>query len=546
VIAPFSLLVGIQIVGAFVNDNSVWGFNLWAIFPPWAVIAVACGYALLSVPSVSLTLYAGIARVIAPAIRYMDRMPRWSKWVLVTAVFASLAWVLRSRALVYGDGFTAISISDRPGSDAFASLHDYYRPLVILAQLASQSLRYLGVESRESIFWIMSVAEGVAGWLGLVWAVRSMTSDSASRSIILLTAMTSGCVVLLLGWVELYVFPTALLLWLLASAITYVRQNGSFWPVCLFGLLAVLSSALVAPVALMILVVAAKLRGQTVLAKVTPRPRILFVLVALFAVGLGVVINLLSQVNFVVPLLATPINPYWTLSPRHLADLANLALFVIPACLSLFVLLALRREYSQWLREPTAVLLGLAGWTCLLVSFWLNPVLGAARDWDLLSFFGLPLSLLTGYFLTKVVVSDRQRHLLIVQLCLVASVLLIPNLYEKTHLDAAVRRLEPLTWNDIHYQPGYYRAHRCLSFGMILHQNCGRTDLAEKYFRRRIQAKPDCEFGWYNLGVVLFAKQQYVEASECFGRALELNPTSQSYRNSLDACLYKELQLQLR
>ncbi len=539
-IAPFALLVGFQVFGAFVNDNDVWGINLWSVFPSWSVIVAACGYALLSVPSISLGLYRGIAASATPISHMVERFPRWINWTIVTVLFAAVAWVLRSRALIYGDGFVVVSISDRPLSGAFATLHDYYRPLTTLLQQASQALRHAGVDSKETVFWVMQVVVGVVGWLGLVRLVRSVTEESNSRAIIFLTALTSGCVVLLLGWVEMYVLPLAMLLWLLASAIRYVKHNGSVWPVGILGLLAVLSSALVAPVTIMILLFALKLRGEFTLAKLIPNPRILFLLVILFAIGAGVAFNLLTQVNFVVPLLATPMNPYWTLSPRHLADLANLMLFVAPALLSFLILMTLYRGDRRWLKEPTTLLIGLAGLTCLLVSFWLNPVLGAPCDWDLLSFFGFPLSLAAGYALTKMVTDERQRRLLAIQLVLVAAVLAVPNIYEKTHLDVAVKRIEPLIWNDVHYQPTYFQARRCISFGSILHHNCGQTRTAEKYFRRRVQAKPDCDLGWYNFGVVLFAQQKYSPASECFARAVELNPTVSEYRASFRASVIKE------
>jgi hypothetical protein len=473
-------------------------------------------------------------------------LPHWLNWVVVTVAFAGLAWLLRFRALIYGDGFVVVSISERPFSGAFVTLHDYYRPLTILIQQGSHYLGNLGIDSRETIFWIMRIAEGVFGWLGLVRLIRALTDNSLSRTIIFLTAVTAGSIVLLLGWVELYVLPTAFLLWTLASAVAYVRGSGKYWTVCVFGLLAMLSSALMVPVSLMILLISLKLRGESRFAGAIPGPRLMFGLVTLLAIVAGVAFNLLTEVNFVVPLVATSINPCWSLSPRHLMDLLNLLLFLAPSAVLVALLLYWSHGFRSFLAEPTARLLGLAGWTCLLVSFWLNPVLGAPLDWDLLSFFGLPLSVMAGYGLTKLVTDDRQRKLLVVQLVMVAAVLLVPNIYEKTHLDVAVSRIEPLAWNDAHYQPSYFQAHRCISFGSLLLEKCDQPRLAEKYFRRRTQAKPDDELGWYNLGVLFFKRQQYAQAANCFERAVELNPSSVEYRKSLEAASIKGMQFRGR
>lgn len=540
--APFALIVLLQVVGTFVNDNNVWGINLWSVLPVWGIIVAACVYVALSVPSISLLCYSLADELVGLIRRGLDSLPRWVNWVIVTAVLAAIAWLCRSRALIYGDGFVVVSISERPFANAFVTLHDYYRPLTILIQQGAQFLSYFGFDSRETIFWIMRIAEGVFGWLGLIRLVRVLSDDSLSRAIIFLTALTAGSIVLLLGWVELYVLPTALLLWLLASAVAYVCGRGGFWPVCLFGVLAMLASAIVVPVTLMVILLSLKLRNVSRIAALIPRPGLLFGLVTLFAIVAGVLFNLLTEVNFVVPLLATSINPYWSLSPRHLIDLVNLVFFLAPSVVVVAILLALNRGIHRLFSEPTDLLLGLAGWTCLLVSFWLNPVLGAPCDWDLLSFFGLPLTVLAGFALTKIVTNVRQRKLLVVQLAMVAAILIIPNIYEKTHLDIAVKRIEPLAWNDIHYQPTYYQAHRCISFGSLLLEKCDQPRLAEKFFRRRIQAKPDDELGWYNLGVLFFKRQQFGQAASCFERAVELNPGSVEFHKSLEAASLKAMQ----
>ena len=348
-IVPFALIMLLQVIGALVNNNNVWGINLWSVYPLWAIIVVTGVYALLSVPAISLQSIAVAERAVPVVKQVIDRMPRWVNWVIITAMFASLAWLLRSRALIYGDGFVVVSISERPFEHAFVTLHDYYRPLTILIQQGSHYLGYFGIDSRETIFWIMRVAEGVFGWLGLVRLVRAVTSDPQSRAVIFLTALTAGSIVLLLGWVELYVLPTAFLLWLLASAVAYVKGNARFWPVCMFGALAMLSSALVAPVTIAVLLASLKLRGDSRLARIVPNARLLFGLVTILAIVAGVGFNLLAEVNFVVPLLATPINPYWSFSPSHLMDLLNLLLFLAPLAIVVTILLIWSRGFRQLL-----------------------------------------------------------------------------------------------------------------------------------------------------------------------------------------------------
>ena len=54
---PFALIVLLQVIGTFVNNNSVWGINLWSVFPAWVVVVAASVYVALSVPSISLIGY---------------------------------------------------------------------------------------------------------------------------------------------------------------------------------------------------------------------------------------------------------------------------------------------------------------------------------------------------------------------------------------------------------------------------------------------------------------------------------------------------------
>ena len=54
---PFALIVLLQVIGTFVNNNSVWGINLWSVFSAWAVVVAASVYVALSVPSISLICY---------------------------------------------------------------------------------------------------------------------------------------------------------------------------------------------------------------------------------------------------------------------------------------------------------------------------------------------------------------------------------------------------------------------------------------------------------------------------------------------------------
>jgi tetratricopeptide (TPR) repeat protein len=74
--------------------------------------------------------------------------------------------------------------------------------------------------------------------------------------------------------------------------------------------------------------------------------------------------------------------------------------------------------------------------------------------------------------------------------------------------------------------------HNYLTFG-IAFAEYGYQDEAQAAFQRAVDADPNLEFGWFNLGTTLLAKKMYPEARKALNEAVRLNPKDSDAWNNL-------------
>ncbi len=536
VIAPFAVVVLLQIIGSQVGGIHLWGVSLWSILPRWALVLAVSLYAVTSVPAVSLALYR-VGETSSKALgRLIGRFGPWVGWALLAGLFTFVAWFFRSQNLTYGDGFAVVERMSRPMGELFSSVHEYIRPLAVLLHGTANFLLVdsFGLSARDA-FSVISVVGGVVGLLGLAATTRSLASDPIGRFAVFCVALSGAAALLFFGHIELYVWPTAMLLWALVAALRHLRTGRGIIVLVSLAVVLTLFDVMLAPVAATVVLFPLSLRSRGRTGQFFSRTSV----VVFALIGLSVtaaIVCYFADLKAVIPIVSIPENPYSALSAYHLADWLNVMLFIAPVG---FMLLAvvLRGAGRERPLSGEAKLLVVVTVACFLVGFWIDPTLGAVRDWDLLSFFGFPLSLLGGWMIVRTASDVRLRKALTVQVIAVALFVLTPLIYDNTHLQASLIRLDPLTWDDIHYQSEYMRADRCSAWGLILHTRCDRTDLAERYFRRVVETNPRSDFSWHNLGAIAFSQHKYTSAEDYFERAYLLNPRSVAYRESLIAAM---------
>lgn len=532
----FGSVLALELLGRIVGGIWTWGINLWTVLPIWSMLLALAVYLALSYSPIENRLVSAIVRLTGQRRSRQVGLPVWTGWLGLVFLSAIAGWFSRSSALVYGDGFAAVKLGETAAFAMPVGIHELIRPLsVFMLAIFKVTLPDSLSGDPMLLFWIMTIAGGVVGILALAKIVIELYDELAGRITAFILALAGASTMLLLGWVELYVWPTAALLWVIASAILHLKCKAGIWLLLATGLVSILFHLVLLPVVGTAIVVTLKQsHSQIRIARFLPGPKFLFTILLVASIVGGLVLQL-TETYFTVPLFSQDGYPYSLISLEHLRDMLNLILHIAPVGAAVVVLALISKRFRTGLSTPFGSVLASITWATFLVSLWIDPKLGAARDWDLLGWFGLPLSLLGGYLLMTAVPLKIDRIRLSVQATIVTIILLIPQLYEKQRLEAAVARIEPITSEDIHYHASYQKAFGCIAWGTILFEECGRADLGEKYFRRRVQAEPNHAFGWFNLGVVAYRRGNFEASADLFAKALDLDPGNRQYINSLQS-----------
>ncbi len=256
----------------------------------------------------------------------------------------------------------------------------------------------------------------------------------------------------------------------------------------------------------------------------------------LFVVIVSVFILILShlfELSIFVPILSNSQNTYSLLSVVHLVDLMNQLILVSPIAIIFFLFFLSNKIDKKINQDYNSKLLYLLALLSFLTSCFIDPKLGAARDWDLLSLYGFPLTIYCAYQLVKLFSNDKFPNWIVVASFLIFIIHIIPNVIEKNNNNISVEYLDKILWDDPHYQIDYGGAIRGLSWGHILRSNMKRTDLAQKYFLRRSHESTNDATPLDNLAIVHSDNKQFDSARYYLLKGMALNPTEPNFYSKL-------------
>lgn len=505
-----------------------WGANIWSILPVWIMI---CSFALLMIlalPPIAERLSHAIVRIWCSISRIALGKSSSFFLILALGLLVVATYSIRSRVLLYGDGYIAVANTLHPWTSIFSGIHEWLKPLSIVIYKLNYSITSaIFGASPETSFAICSSIGGVVGWLGLYRLICSVDTKGDSRSFLFAATCTSGAVLLFCGHIELYVWAAAAYLWFLAKCHT-PQSGGQLLSASLAGVFTVALNLMLLPAVATLLLILLRDRWKSLNSII--KPGRLLVAVACASLLGAIALQWYGVEYGTVPLIPRPDNPYAILSWSHLSDMLNVLLFAAP----LVVIVLLR---SDVLRTMSSHWILVSAFTVpFLVALWIDVDAGAVRDWDLLSLFGLPLSLFLAIALSRGRTMKSLQRGAFVFACL-ALFLLAPYLYERIDTTSSVNRLHTIISNDPHYQQNYDHGFRNLSWGALLNDRVGRPDLAEFYIRRRVEAEPTCAISRSNLAVLLFQQKQRDSAEVYFRAAYVLEPTNEAYRARLQEVL---------
>ncbi|PWB70895.1 hypothetical protein C3F09_08540, partial [candidate division GN15 bacterium] len=382
------------------------------------------------------------------------------------------------------------------------------------------------------------------------WAIYGiaglLTKDWLRRWFLIAATLCSGSVILFFGYIENYTWVTALGLWTLYFSMRAVAGHTSVWVPIALAILGFGYHVIALPFVLIAIAAVTMRHSRTgkLFGVLTYRQALwFFTLGSLVIVAVVQMSNILQHLGLphpFVPIWPEADNKYLAYSIAHFVDVINLSMLIAPLGVMFLIVTPVTGRRIAEEPNPQLQLLGLLTLLTCLAAFWIDPELGAPRDWDLLSFAGIPLSIWAAYRFSELTAFGSRIAAMIVPVLLIAILSVGPNIYEKMHPDIAVERLDHQLWQAPQYQTDYDEANRGLSWGTMLVDQLKREDLATKYFCRRLSVVPTSATAWFNLGQVHNAHGRTDSALVCFDRAVQYSADNPRYLLKLAGILNKQ------
>lgn len=505
------LAAGVVIIGlghflsAFAPSVWSWGIDYWSELPLWARSLLLLLVAISILPGAPEKVASGLEK---------KSWPRWAGWaaaVLALALFIGF----RSNGYAYGDGYSFRSYlegGDFPeisGQLAFMA-----GDLIVHWLIYSFAVMPLG-GSVELSYAIVSALAGAAMLAAIVTIARALyPKNRGARWTLIAAACSSGMAVLWFGHVEAYSLVGAALAWSLACLL--LERRAFAWGLWILSCALHLLAVAFLPVLIWVT------WGRTLLAPLSRRKTLILFVIGFLGWGLAGVVFSLFKPGIFIPFLRTGDSTYTAFSLAHLSDAINLLLFAAPLGLIGIAAWLLHPTESRSVgREDAALsILAVAAASLWYFAFWIDPLIGAFRDWDLIGAFGIPLSI----FGAVVLVRKSREQSLWVGVSVLAIVHTLAFVLTVQTESAAIDRVERLVRQDVHYRREFHRGERLMSWSYILTHVVDRKELAAAHLFNRTQWEPGDVKSWANLGSLHWQLGHYDSSSIFFEKALELDP----------------------
>ncbi len=452
----------------------LWGIYHLSIFPgevAVGIIVLALLFVWLPTTSVSWLL---------------DKVPRVtvgrtsSIIILITCTVAAIVVfaVGRSENLLLGDGYKRIQMMEQP--------IDFWPTEYI--DLVAHRLLYQLVGSAEVSYLITGVASGVVFLAAAYLFIRGLKADRTTATAAGLIIVGIAQMQFFFGYVESYAIMAALAALFLLFGYRYASGRKQFWLAMLFFVTAGifhLSAWFFLPGMLYLLMLRGKRTGNSIYKWACG-------LIIVVALALATVYYFEFEGNRIfVPITAIATNPYSLFSLSHLFDIANELLLVAPLSLLLVlgVLVANRKKHQ--LGSPGTIFLSLCTLGGLLVLVAVDPILGAVRDWDLLSLYGLPLTFLAASFVRTALTEKRDRCIVVAAAAAILLAHSVPWIVSNTKPVLAKDLMKRAIVRDVHYTPEYYEGYLLKQWGFYVENKFRDYEETERSARLRIEADPD-------------------------------------------------------
>ncbi|MFH1374743.1 MAG: tetratricopeptide repeat protein [bacterium] len=305
--------------------------------------------------------------------------------LLIAVIFTSLFVIFRMSTHFLGDGNLLMN--------AFAFDESFVPKWVVPGSsfLIRKTQWLLGGYSRQTAFTAFQLLSIVSGFVTIytfISIAEKLSDHPQVRIISLISLLFSGGSLLFFGYVEHYPLLWAAVAVFINQSLGFLKDRTRLWTVLVaFGVAVLMHFEAVCLLGGVAYLVTRWFFGRVPAA--SSGKRLYTIATAVTAGGLAMFVLLyraeLQPANLFLPLVTGSAHApdYAVFSLKHLADIGNLVLLIFPGCL---VVLSLWLTRRGWVRNDnsTAYLCWLSSGS-LAFLFLIDPLLGMARDWDLMS-----------------------------------------------------------------------------------------------------------------------------------------------------------------
>ena len=430
--------------GSFLTESRAWGVNIWG-YLDMVVLFVLVGIGLVA-PFVLRLFFKktemGSAEDSAAGSIGMFLATVGS----IGAIFIAAFFYLRGRTHFLGDGYQLLS--QLAGDNPIPKARNLGESLLHIWMRS-----FIGGDPDSAAYFsyaVLSILAGVVVLLGAAWSAKVLYRQNADRILFFLTVITGGYMLLFFGYVENYsIFVASVVLYCLVG-LAIINRSVPRWvalPLLVLSVFLHVFGMVLVPSAIYLLSFDTRIGKRLSALSTTWKCMSIGALV----LGAGAVFAYLYTTSYFfrfsfVPVLADRFTTegYTLFSPKHLADLFNFLILLFPGLLLLAVLL-IKSAGQRIFKQPRyRYLLVLLISTVAAVSVF-DPRLGMPRDWDLLSFAGVPLVLLFGS-LGLDPAMKKERFPMVVGLAIVlGAMMLIPRAMVQAVPEKGIRLVEDYT-----------------------------------------------------------------------------------------------------
>ena len=488
-----------------------WGFHFWTFYPDYIAISLYAVAVTVTIPCVNKTAAKWIKKFTASISEYIQN-PR-----LFYGVLCLLSWSIfylgQQKYGLLGDGYLLASniIAEHYSPRSIGSLF-----MLISLQKWIGHWDNTGVLTIQlfSIFWGGLYVVLVCAW------TNHICNLSYEKLLCAVLMIFIGSLQFFFGYIETYApLPFFMLGFLLSGLISLRNNKPPVWATAFFIAGTIMHILLIFFSPALLFLWWRHLSPRFPILR-DYRTIILIVVIALLSVyAFGT-----KHAHILLPLFPSTAHPYGMLTWWHVWEYINAQFLSAPMAWPLLFLFVFARHVLN--REIGFLVSSAAG--TLTSLFVVNLVLGSL-DWDIMALSGVPLMGIATYAIYNGGIQKPFKRYASVLACTWALLLIVPGIYIN-HTDRSIDRFIQILDGD----PGeYHLSHPPEMTMAIAFEQAGLDSLAITYYKKAYQKSPLDRRMPFNIGMVFFRKDKYLESIPYFLQALELSPNYKKVLESL-------------